>query len=446
MAASNTPKKSTTKRGTSAKKKSSARTQSKKNTAGKQSISSGFQTEIILLVLMAAAIILMVSCVGLGGNVGGSISKVLMGVMGLMAYIFPVVLFIMAAFLISNKGNVLAYKKTAAAAVLFLICCGLAQLFTEGYTESTTLAEYYRISSEYRTGGGAIGGAICISTISAFGTIGAYVIIVLVILVCLILITQHSFLGFLYKVYDKILEAVKGQQALYQEGAPERQLRKQLKVQQRQLAAQERREKRMQELEAALAEEGIASDMVEEPSRFEKKAAFDPSKSVFDMPAENANPDAENVGAFETTDIDGNAYTEKVFSDYDLTLVNCFTTWCSPCVNEMPDLDKLYQEMKEKGVGVVGMVIDSVGEDGTTDEDTVKKAQILKEKTGVTYPLLIPDAGNMNGRISGLSSFPESFFVDKDGNIVGEPIMGSRSLEDWKAAVEKQLEEIKAGK
>ena len=280
MAASNTPKKSTTKRGTSAKKKSSARTQSKKNTAGKQSISSGFQTEIILLVLMAAAIILMVSCVGLGGNVGGSISKVLMGVMGLMAYIFPVVLFIMAAFLISNKGNVLAYKKTAAAAVLFLICCGLAQLFTEGYTESTTLAEYYRISSEYRTGGGAIGGAICISTISAFGTIGAYVIIVLVILVCLILITQHSFLGFLYKIYDKILEAVKGQQALYQEGAPERQLKKQLKVQQRQLAAQERREKRMQELEAALAEEGIASDMVEEPSRFEKKAAKQKGKKA----------------------------------------------------------------------------------------------------------------------------------------------------------------------
>ena len=78
---------------------------------------------------------------------------------------------------------------------------------------------------------------------------------------------------FLYKIYDKILEAVKGQQALYQEGAPERQLKKQLKVQQRQLAAQERREKRMQELEAALAEEGITSDMVEEPSRFEKKAA-----------------------------------------------------------------------------------------------------------------------------------------------------------------------------
>ena len=170
--------------------------------------------------------------------------------------------------------------------------------------------------------------------------------------------------------------------------------------------------------------------------------------SVFEQPQDTSvNPeDVKSVGKFETTGIDGKTYTEKVFSDYDLTLVNCFTTWCSPCVNEMPDLDKLYQEMKEKGVGVVGMVIDSVGEDGTTDEDTVKKAQILKEKTGVTYPLLIPDAGNMNGRISGLSSFPESFFVDKDGNIVGDPIMGSRNLEDWKTAVEDALEKINSEK
>lgn len=170
--------------------------------------------------------------------------------------------------------------------------------------------------------------------------------------------------------------------------------------------------------------------------------------SVFEQPQDTSvNPeDVKSVGKFETTGIDGKTYTEKVFSDYDLTLVNCFTTWCSPCVNEMPDLDKLYQEMKEKGVGVVGMVIDSVGEDGTTDEDTVKKAQILKEKTGVTYPLLIPDAGNMNGRISGLSSFPESFFVDKDGNIVGDPIMGSKNLEDWKTAVEDALEKINSGK
>ncbi|MEQ2412565.1 FtsK/SpoIIIE family DNA translocase [Blautia acetigignens] len=259
---SNTRKKSTAKGNVSVKKKTAGRPSTRKNVNTKQSISSGFQTEIVILVLIAASIILMVSCLGFGGSVGGSISRALMGVMGLMAYAFPFVLFGVSVFLISNKGNVLAYKKTAAAAVLFLVLCGVFQLLTEGYAESTTLAEYYKVSSQYHTGGGAIGGAICISTISAFGTVGAYVIIVLVILVCLILITQHSFLGFLYKLYDKLLEMLKGTHERYQEGAPERELRRQVKAQQRQMAAQERRERRMKELEAALAEEDL--DLEEE--------------------------------------------------------------------------------------------------------------------------------------------------------------------------------------
>ncbi len=165
-------------------------------------------------------------------------------------------------------------------------------------------------------------------------------------------------------------------------------------------------------------------------------------QSAFEQP-QTATSDADNVGTFETTDIDGNTYTEKVFSDYDLTLVNAFTTWCSPCVNEMPELEELYQEMKDQGVGVVGMVLDSVSEDGTPDDSIVQKAQLLKEKTGVTYPLLIPDKGFLNGRISGLQSFPESFFVDKDGNIVSDPIMGSNTFDGWKEAVEKQLAALK---
>lgn len=165
-------------------------------------------------------------------------------------------------------------------------------------------------------------------------------------------------------------------------------------------------------------------------------------QSAFEQPSATTS-DADTVGTFETTDIDGNAYTEKVFSDYDLTLVNAFTTWCSPCVNEMPELEKLYEEMKEQGVGVVGMVLDTVGDDGSVNDETVKKAQVLKEKTGVTYPLLIPDSGFLNGRIQGLQSFPESFFVDKEGNIVGDPIMGSNDFDGWKEAVENQLAALK---
>ena len=165
-------------------------------------------------------------------------------------------------------------------------------------------------------------------------------------------------------------------------------------------------------------------------------------QSSFEQPSA-ATSEADTVGTFETTDIDGNAYTEKVFSDYDLTLVNAFTTWCSPCVNEMPELEKLYEEMKEQGVGVVGMVLDTVGDDGSVNDEAVKKEQVLKEKTGVTYPLLIPDSGFLNGRIQGLQSFPESFFVDKEGNIVGDPIMGSNDFDGWKEAVENQLAALK---
>lgn len=171
---------------------------------------------------------------------------------------------------------------------------------------------------------------------------------------------------------------------------------------------------------------------------------FNNQQSAFDLPVEGANLDAENVGTFETADINGNTYTESVFSDYDLTLVNAFTTWCSPCVNEMPELEQLYQDMKDQGVGVVGMIIDAVDEEGNTDEAVLEKAKVLQEKTGVTYPLLIPDAGKLNGRIQGLQSFPESFFVDKNGNIVSDPIMGSNDLEGWKAAVEEQLKELQA--
>ena len=166
--------------------------------------------------------------------------------------------------------------------------------------------------------------------------------------------------------------------------------------------------------------------------------------SAFDQPQDTSSnaEDSTTVGKFETKGIDGKDYTEKVFSDYDLTLVNIFTTWCSPCVNEIPELEKLYKEMKEKGVGVVGVVLDTVGDDGKQDDATVKKAGVLQEKTKASYPFLIPDSTMMNGRLNGISAFPETFFVDKEGNIVGETYSGSHTLDEWKEIVEKELENV----
>ena len=166
--------------------------------------------------------------------------------------------------------------------------------------------------------------------------------------------------------------------------------------------------------------------------------------SVFDQPQDTSvNPeDVKSVGKFETTGIDGKTYTEKVFSDYDLTLVNIFTTWCSPCVKEIPELQELYKEMKDKGVGVAGVVLDTTDEKGNQDEEAVKKAGILQKKTKAEYPFLIPDTTMMNGRLQGISAFPETFFVDKDGNIVGDTYTGSHTLDEWKEIVEKELKNV----
>ncbi len=149
-----------------------------------------------------------------------------------------------------------------------------------------------------------------------------------------------------------------------------------------------------------------------------------------------------NLGDFAMKDLNDETYTQEMFADYDLTMVNVFTTWCTPCVREIPDLEKIYQEMKDDGVGVAGIVLDAADGSGETDSETVEKAKMLAEKTGVSYPFLIPDEGYLNGRLAGIQAVPETFFVDRDGNIVGETYSGSRSFEDWKSIIEKELEGV----
>lgn len=153
--------------------------------------------------------------------------------------------------------------------------------------------------------------------------------------------------------------------------------------------------------------------------------------------------EGDSVGSFTTEDINGEEYTEAVFQEADLTMVNVFATWCGPCVNEIPYLAELDEKMKDKGVQVIGVVMDAVK--GTEkDEEGIKKAQILAEKTKAEYPFLLPDSGYMNGRLAYVQAFPETFFVDKNGNIVGETYSGSRSLEEWEEIVNTELEGLKA--
>ncbi|RHD33177.1 DNA translocase FtsK [Blautia obeum] len=196
----------------------------------------------------------------MGGTVGATISAAFFGVMGILAYLFPLLIFGCAVFLVSNRRNPLAYKKALAVLLFCIFLCGLIQLLTEGYMPSMTLADYYSVSSVYHTGGGVIGGAICISTTSAFGVAGGYVIIVLVLLISLILITQKSFFGFVFRVWDAICALARDGRDMYMEGQPERDLRKELRVQERRQRREERQAQRIRELEEALAEDAAAED------------------------------------------------------------------------------------------------------------------------------------------------------------------------------------------
>ena len=127
-----------------------------------------------------------------------------------------------------------------------------------------------------------------------------------------------------------------------------------------------------------------------------------------------------------------------MFKDYDLTMVNVFATWCSPCIHEIPDLEKLYQEMADQGVNLVGIILDAADGNGGVDTEAVEKAKLLAEQTGASYPFLIPDAGGLNGRLNGIQAVPETFFVDRDGRIIGETYTGSNDLDGWRQVVETE--------
>ena len=160
---------------------------------------------------------------------------------------------------------------------------------------------------------------------------------------------------------------------------------------------------------------------------------------AFSTDSQNVATDLSNL---QTMDIDGKEFSGKDFSDYDLTMVNVFATWCSPCVQEIPDIAEIQKEMKDKGVNIVGVVTDTVDQTGENQE-ALEKAKLIRERSKAEYPFLIPDRSNFNGRLSGIQAFPETFFVDKKGQIVGETYSGSHNKKAWLEIIEKELAKVK---
>ena len=157
---------------------------------------------------------------------------------------------------------------------------------------------------------------------------------------------------------------------------------------------------------------------------------------------EGAGNTVTDLSNIMTKDIHGKEFSSKDFANYDLTMVNVFATWCTACIQEIPDLVEVQKEMQAKGVNIIGIVTDTVDDTGENRE-ALEKAKLIQEKTKANYSFLMPDKTNFNGRLNGIQALPETFFVDKNGQIVGETYSGSHNKKDWTAIIEKELSALK---
>ncbi|WMM23399.1 TlpA disulfide reductase family protein [Tissierella sp. MB52-C2] len=143
----------------------------------------------------------------------------------------------------------------------------------------------------------------------------------------------------------------------------------------------------------------------------------------------------KTIPQFKSTDVYGKEVSSEIFKDSKLTLINLWGTWCSPCVAELPDLGKLYEEVKDKGVNVVGVV-----EDGMKNEEAVKE---ILNKTNVTFTNIVPDEKFYDDFMSLCGSFPTSLLVGSNGDVVGEIISGARTKEEYMKLIDEALEKLK---
>lgn len=152
-------------------------------------------------------------------------------------------------------------------------------------------------------------------------------------------------------------------------------------------------------------------------------------------PSEGESVDAESAGmvsnnskltkfpSFKGKDLDGNdVNSDDIFSSNKVTVINFWFTTCNPCVGELGDLEKLNKELAQKGGTVIGINSFTLGGDKTA----ISEAKDVLTKKGITYKNVWFDSNSEAGKFaSGLYSYPTTYVVDKNGNIVGQPIVGA---------------------
>ena len=146
--------------------------------------------------------------------------------------------------------------------------------------------------------------------------------------------------------------------------------------------------------------------------------------------------------AFEGKDLDGNTVkSDDLFSGNAVTVVNFWFTTCNPCVGELGELDALNKELAEKGGALIG--VNTFTLDG--DEAAISEAKDVLAKKGATYQNVYFDSDGEAGKFTtNIFAYPTTYVVDRNGNIVGDPIVGAITEEKQAETLQKLIDQALA--
>ena len=140
--------------------------------------------------------------------------------------------------------------------------------------------------------------------------------------------------------------------------------------------------------------------------------------------------------SFESTDLDGNVISsEELFAENPVTMVNVWGTFCGPCIEEMPEIEQINKEYAEQGAAVCGLVCDMP----EGDDSLLQDALDIIDETGVTY-LNLYWSSDMESQLN-VTAVPTTFFVDSEGNLLGEPIVGA-DPDSYREALDEYLAQV----
>ena len=146
--------------------------------------------------------------------------------------------------------------------------------------------------------------------------------------------------------------------------------------------------------------------------------------------------------AFEGKDLDGNTVkSDELFSGNAVTVVNFWFTTCNPCVGELSELDALNKELAKKGGALIG--VNTFTLDG--DEAAISEAKDVLAKKGVTYQNVYFDSDGEAGKFTtNIFAYPTTYVVDRNGNIVGDPIVGAITEKKQAETLQKLIDQTLA--